>query len=183
MYGMIHRAIYELMAAHHHESEWEAIRSVLNIDPEGMIGTVVYPDAQTFELVENAALAMRIAPDDFLQRLGHFWITFAEQGSYRHILDFTGRDLPSFIKRLDLMHQTVVSAMPHAIVPSFTLVEEQPEALTVDYRSSREGLEPFVAGLFYGLLDRFGHTGSITQVGRFGQATRFLIHYSLHQHS
>jgi hypothetical protein len=183
MYGMIHRAIYELLAAHHSESEWESLKAVLNINPDGMIGTLVYPDAQTIQLVEESAMLLRIAPDEFLRRLGRFWITFAEQGPYRHILDFTGKDLPSFIRGLDLMHQAVVTAMPQANVPSFTLVEDGPEALTVDYRSGREGLEPFVAGLFQGLLDRFDHAGSVAHIGRFGQAARFVIRYDRQSHS
>jgi hypothetical protein len=177
MYGMIHRAIYELLAAHHSDSEWEDLKVVLNISPEGMISTRVYPDAQTIELVDQAAVLLRIAPDEFLRRLGRFWITFAEQGPYRHILDFTGKDLPSFIRGLNLMHQAVVSAMPQANVPSFTLIDDRSETLTVDYRSGREGLEPFVAGLFQGLLDRFGRAGSVAHVGRFGQAARFVIRY------
>jgi hypothetical protein len=174
---MIHRAIYELLKSQHTRSEWETRKAELSIDPDGMISTLVYPDAQTQQLVTEAALLLGISPADFLQQLGRFWTPFAARGSYGYILDFTGKDLASFISGLDRMHQAVVSAMPHADVPSFTLVESRPVSLVVDYRSNRQGLEPFVTGLLYSLLDRFGHAGSVEYIGKYDDAARFLVRY------
>ena len=177
MYGMIHRAIYALLKSQHTKNEWESRKAELSIDPDGMISTVVYPDAKTQQLVAEAALLLRIPEAEFLQQLGRFWPPFAAQGAYAHILEFTGNDLPSFISGLDQMHQAVVSAMPHADVPSFTLVENRPDALVVDYRSNRQGLEPFVTGLLHSLLDRFGDVGSVEYIGQYDDASRFLVRY------
>lgn len=174
---MIHRAICDLLADRYSEEEWEGAKAQLSIDPDGMISTQVYPDAHTLQLVDDAAGLLGVSVKDFLQQLGQFWITFAERGSFRHILDFTGGDLASFIAGLDRMHGAVVSAMPLADVPSFSLVESEPDRLIVDYRSNRQGLETFVAGLFLGLLERFGHRGAVAHLGRFDGAARFAIQY------
>lgn len=183
MYGMIHRAIFELVASQPHWATSEARFSSLVSDPAGMISTSVYPDEQTHDVIKEAAALMRIPVPEFLQRLGRFWITFSENGSYRHILEFTGTGMPSFVAGLDRMHEAVVSAMPQANVPSFSLIENLPGIMVVDYRSTRQGLEPFVIGLLHGLLDRFGHHGSVEMVGRVDQATRFLIRYGSAAHS
>lgn len=179
MYGMIHRAIHDMVELRRSLNQPCLLSSEFSVNPEAMVSTSVYPDSQTNELIEAAATLMGIPAPDFLQRLGRFWITFSENGPYRYILDFTGTDMPSFVAGLDRMHDAVVSAMPLAAVPSFSLVESLPGVMVVDYRSSRQGLEPFVTGLLHGLLDRFGHNGSVELVGRVDQASRFLIRYGL----
>lgn len=178
MYVMIHRAIHDFLAEQYSESEWNSVKAALNVEPEGMISTLVYPDAQTMQLVEDAAMLMDIPTVDFMRKLGRFWVTFSERGAYRRILDFAGEDLASFIQNLDRMHQAVVSAMPRADVPSFTLVDSRPGELVVDYRSNRHGLEAFVIGLLQGLLDRFKHDGCVTHESRVASASRLVIRYA-----
>lgn len=177
MYGMIHRAIHDLVTEQHDPEDWEISRMSLRIGPELMISTAVYPDEKTIELIHRAATLMSLTPEEFLQRLGRFWITFSEKGSFSHMLDFTGKDLPSFIGNLDRMHRAVVLAMPKADVPLFKLVESRPGELIVDYLSTRTGLEPFVTGLLEGLLGRFGHTGSVNHVEGSAQPSRFIVRY------
>ncbi len=177
MYGMIHRAVYDFVIDQHNEDEWETVKSALNVERDGMVSTFVYSDEQTMRLIKNAARLVGVDVPEFLCRLGAFWIMFSESGPYRQILDFTGDDLASFIKNLDKMHQAVISSTPKADVPSFTLVKEYSGELVVDYRSKREGLEPFVIGLLQGLLARFEHVGNVAYKGRLGDASRFVIRY------
>jgi hypothetical protein len=178
MYGMIHRAIFDFLSEQYRESEWDKVKSSLNVEHDSMISTLVYPDSQTMQLVEDAAMLLGISTEEFLRRLGRFWVMFSERGAYRRILDFAGEDLASFIQNLDRMHQAVVSAMPRADVPSFTLVDSRPGELVVDYRSNRNGLEAFVIGLLQGLLDRFKHDGCVTHESRVASASRFVVRYA-----
>ena len=100
MYGMIHRAIYDFLAEQNEEIEEEELQAVLQISRDEMISTHVYPDTHTLELVANAAGFMGMSSDEFMCQLGRFWLNFAERSAYRHILDFTGNDLVSFIENL-----------------------------------------------------------------------------------
>lgn len=178
MYGMIHRAIYEMLAERNSVTEWERLRVGLNIDPDRMISTLVYPDCETLQLVDEAAGLLGIPVFAFFEELGRYWITFVERGSYKHIMNFTGGDLPSFIENLDQMHRAVATAMPGASVPSFRLVASAPGELSVDYRSNRDGLEPLVIGLLRGLIERFGHAGDVHFVGQNDGASRFVLRFS-----
>ena len=112
-----------------------------------------------------------------LGRFGRYWVRFAERGSYGHILDFTGSDLVSFIQNLDRMHQAVLSAMPAAQVPSFSVVRHEDGKLRVKHNSERAGLEPFVVGLLQGLLDRFGLEGEVEQVESMSNSAEFAVVY------
>lgn len=178
MYGMIHRAILDFLEQNSCDDEWQKLQSHIAIGPDLMISTIVYPDEKTIELVNHAAALMDLSPQDFLRRLGQFWIVFSERGPFGHIMDFTGKNLATFIGNLNRMHQAVLLAMPNADVPSFELVESRPGELIVDYRSSRTGLEPFVTGLLEGLLRRFGHKGSVSLAERSVQPARFIVRYA-----
>jgi hypothetical protein len=90
-------------------------------------------------------------------------------------MDFTGRDLGTFLKNLDRMHHSVAAVMPKARLPSFTLIEQSSGHFLVQYRSERTGLEPFVGGLLEGLLEWFELTGNVEQVNYKSNTAHFLI--------
>ncbi|MBU6266060.1 MAG: heme NO-binding domain-containing protein [Sphingomonadales bacterium] len=176
MYGMIHRALRGMVIEQAGEAAWDEIERGLGFGPAQQISAQIYDDAVTLAMVGAAAERMKLPVAELLGRFGRHWIGFAERGSYGAIMDFTGRDLASFIGNLDRMHQAVLAALPEARVPSFELVDATPGRLRVRYRSEREGLEPFVAGLLEGLLDRFGLTGEVSRVhGAVNDAAEFLV--------
>lgn len=177
MYGMIHRAIHDFMSEQLTQSELNSVRDRFHISPEDMVSSVVYSDAMTDALIQSAADAMGIGKAAMLEQLGRFWISFSAKGAYRHILDFTGKDLPSFIQGLDRMHQAVILAMPKADVPSFELIGQCKGELLVNYLSNRQGLEPFVVGLLHGLIARFGHRGTVEHKTSQVASAQFLVIY------
>ncbi len=175
MYGMIHRAIRQMVIDEAGPERWASIERRHGVGPQDMISAHVYEDALTVALLQSAADELGMALPDCLRAFGHYWIRFAERGSYGALMDFTGRDLPSFIANLDRMHQAVQAAMPAARVPSFTLAEARPDRIRVEYRSEREGLEPFVEGLLAALVERFGQRGTVTLEPGQSNAVEFLI--------
>lgn len=177
MYGMIHRGIRAMLVEDLGEQAWAELEQHLRIGPGELVSMAVYEDARTVGILAGAAVRMGLTPEQCLERFGRYWIRFAERGSYGHIMDFTGRDLASFIQNLDRMHQAALAAMPEASVPSFTLVDQAEGSLRVKYHSERSGLEPFVVGLLHGLLDRFGLTGEVQPVPGRGNAAEFVVTY------
>lgn len=161
MYGMIHRGIRFMVSEELGESVWEEICETLQIGPEHLISASTYDDALTIRILQKVAQGVGVALPDLLRKFGRHWIKFADRGSYAAMMDFTGRDLVTFVSNLDRMHQAVVVAMPNARVPSFRLVENQAGRLVIAYRSERAGLESFVVGLLEGLLVRFELRGSV----------------------
>lgn len=176
MYGMIHRGIRQMIIDQSGPDVWQKIEARMEIGPDHLVSAQVYDDELTLSLLAMAADELDCSITDCLKSFGRYWVRFAERGSYGAMMDFTGRDLATFIGNLDRMHQAVQAAMPEARVPSFRLVEQRPNCLKVEYLSDREGLEPFVIGLLEGLLDRFATSGSVEWVKRQGNAPMFMVH-------
>lgn len=157
------------------EDAWNATEKKLGIGPTELITGLVYEDSLTIEIISEAAARLNLAFDDALLEFGRYWIKFAAQGPFKSFMNFTGQDLPSFISNLDRMHLAVGTAMPNAQLPSFTLIESTPHRLRIEYRSERMGLEKFVVGLLYGLMERFNTTGTVNIAARSEHATTFDI--------
>lgn len=175
MYGMIHRAIREMVIDTAGAPAWEALERELDVGPADMISAVVYPDEHTLTLLGAAAERMGRTVPECLRVFGGHWVRFAGGGAYAGIMDFVSQDFAGFIANLDRMHQAVRVAMPDARVPEFTLLADEGSTVRVGYRSERAGLEPFVEGLLEGLLARFGKSGRAALVGMGPAGAEFLV--------
>jgi hypothetical protein len=164
MYGMIHRAVREMVTETAGAEAWREIERDAAVGPREMISALVYEDTVTFALVAAAAARLGLSVEEALRAFGRYWIRFTVQGSYADIIRFTGRDIETVIVNLDRMHSAVLAAMPDARMPSFSIVESVPGALRVRYESERSGLDTFVVGLMEGLLDHFGHAGEVSRL-------------------
>lgn len=175
MYGMVHRAIRQMASEQLGPAGWAIIEREAGSGPAEFISLCVYDDSRTMALLSSAARHLELDMDDALRTLGRYWVRYAEQGPFAAIMDFTGRDLVSFIANLDRMHDAVRMAMPDARVPSFKVVEHDAGALRVRYTSEREGMTMFVIGLFEALLERTGERGTVAPVSGPGNAAEFAI--------
>lgn len=179
MYGMIHRALQAMVVEEFGPEAWDAVSMAAKVGPAELVSAVVYPDEVTLRIIQASAFRSGRAEEEFLRRFGAFWVRFAEQCPYGDIMDFTGRDIRTFIGNLDRMHFAVVDLMPGAKVPSFALTEDTRDQLRVRYRSPRTGLEAMVLGLLEGLLDRFGIEGEVTAVAGINEGAEFLINLAV----
>lgn len=175
MYGMIHRGIRQMVIDQFGSDIWNEVTSKLETGPEHFISAQVYDDEQTVALLAAVAERLGTTMPECLKSFGRYWIQFAERGSYGAIMDFTGKDIATFIDNLDRMHQAVQVVMPDAKVPSFRLVASSVDELQVEYRSDRSGLGPFVIGLLEGLLVRFDLAGEVEEMVGQGNAPQFRI--------
>lgn len=165
MYGMIHRSILAYCRAGLPEGEANSLLDLAARRPDLFVTASSYSDSITLELVGEGASALGQDVGRFLQGLGEFWVSFADNGPYAPMMQVGGDTLPAFIRNLDRLHVAVAAALPAVVTPSFRVIEEAPGELLVGYRSPREGLEPFVVGLLKGLSRRFGYAGEAERVG------------------
>ena len=177
MYGMIHRAMRQMVHEELGEEAWLALEQKLAIGPTELLTGMVYDDALTLQIVAEAAARLNLSVEQCLFAFGQYWVRFAGQGSLSSIMKFTGQNLASFIAILDPLHLAVGAAMPGARLPSFATLENAPGHLVVEYRSDRAGLESFVLGLLQGLMDRFQARGDIEVLHRGEKSILFDIRY------
>lgn len=177
MYGMIHRALRQMVLNERGKEAWASIELAAGVEPSDFISSATYPDEVTQRLLSISSEMLGQDMDDLLTQFGRFWIRYAETSSFAPILSFTGRDIVSFVANLDRMHRTIEDVMPHAIMPSFSVLTDNVGQMTIEYRSTRTGLAPFVTGLFLGLLDRFNLTGSVEIISKDSAKHVFAVEY------
>lgn len=161
MYGMIHRAVRDMVTVHAGQAVWQDIEAKTGAGPAEMIGVLVYDDEITFRLLSAAAERLDLPLPDLMEKFGRHWIEYIGQKQFGRLLDIAGRDLLSVLTNLDRLHAAVLAAMPQARVPSFTVVAAQNDSILLRYRSQRKGLEPLIKGLLVGLLNRFQLHGDV----------------------
>ncbi|MCZ8171612.1 MAG: heme NO-binding domain-containing protein [Novosphingobium sp.] len=177
MYGMIHRALRQMVLDTEGSHTWQVIEQRAAIGPAHLISSAVYDDDTTLRVLSATSETLNEALDRLLYRFGIYWIEYAEKSSFAPILNFTGADLESFIRNLDTMHRTITDVLPGSQMPSFQVQDQQPGRMIVQYRSHRTGLEPFVEGLLVGLIERFGLEGSVNRLSAGDAGVIFSLEY------
>lgn len=177
MYGMIHCAVREMVVGQLGVDEWASLEREAKITVADQISLKVYDDALTMHIMEAAAGRLGLTLPDCLAAFGRHWVGFAANGSFKSIMEFTGDDIVTFVGNLDQMHRAVVRTLPSARMPSFRVIESGLESFKVQYRSERDGLERFVAGLFEGLLEHFGLVGDVTLTKQDSEGLEFVVNF------
>jgi len=72
MYGMINKAIQELLTARLGEAAWKAICVRTNTDPT-FVTMAKYPDEVTYNLMAAASEALGLPADTLLEQFGEYW--------------------------------------------------------------------------------------------------------------
>lgn len=155
MYGMVTKAIGEMVCKEHGEAAWERIKSRAGVQIDTFVSNDLYPDEMTYQLVGAAAEELKLPVDQVLQAFGRHWILETAQSGYGELLTASGRNLPEFLKNLPNFHTRVTLIHPYLKPPRFACTEVDVDSLKLHYRTERPGLTQFVFGLLDGLAILF----------------------------
>ena len=161
MYGMIHKAARQFVIEDRGQATWTAIVEQCDLNDEHFISGQHYSDEVTVSLLGQISKNLNRPLQDLLFDFGKYWVKFTAKSSYANVLEMAGDDLVTFLDNLDTMHRSIKATMPEAVMPTFAVTRHDGPNIELLYRSEREGLEDFVRGLLYGLLDRFSEHGEI----------------------
>ncbi len=155
MYGLVNKAVQSFVVENHDEETWEALKAKAGITDEAFVSMQSYPDDVTYQLVGAASEMMEVPAADILESFGHFWIKFAMDEGYGHLLDMAGNSLIAFLQNLNHMHTNIAQTYTKLQPPYFKCEQLSENEAVVYYSSKRPGLAPFVVGLLKGLAIRF----------------------------
>jgi hypothetical protein len=164
MYGLVNKAIADMVTTRFGKETWENIRQKANVESETFLSMEGYPDDVTHRLVKAASVVLNLSSAQIMEAFGEFWVEYTAQEGYGEMLDMSGDDLPEFLQNLDNMHARIGVSFPNLKPPSFECNETDESSLSLEYRSEREGLAPMVVGLVKGLGSRFDTEVDVTQV-------------------
>jgi hypothetical protein len=155
MYGMVNKAVQDLIVTIHGEEVWEKIRQQAGVEEEMFISDEPYPDDITFRLVAAASAVLAVPAEVVLNQFGRWWILKTAKEGYGHLMKAGGRSLGEFLVKLPNFHTRIVMMMPSLRPPEFECSDVEQDSLRLHYRSHRRGLSAFVIGLLDGLGEMF----------------------------
>jgi hypothetical protein len=151
MYGLVNKAMEELIVGRYGSERWELIKQRAAVDVDVFISNQSYPDDVTYRLVSAASEILDLPAPRILEEFGEHWVLHTGRQGYGNLLAAGGRSLAEFLYNLPDLHTRVAMIFPDLEPPHFTVIEVAPGRLRLQYRTHRAGLAPFVIGLLHGL--------------------------------
>ena len=155
MYGLVHTSVRDMVLQNHGTDTWEKIRAIAGVGDEDFLAMNSYDDSIILSLVSAASETLEITSDQCLDEFGQFWVLDTAAKHYREMIDGFGHSIWTLLENLDHMHDRMTSTFHGYDPPSFFLENTTHNTHLLHYRSSRQGLTPFVIGLLKGLAIHF----------------------------
>ena len=151
MYGIVNKAIQDLVIANFGEEKWENILDRSGIEEDFFISSEAYDDDITFKLAKAVSEEMKMSLNDVLVAFGEWWVVKTTKEKYGGLMESGGSSLKEFLENLPLFHNRVMLIYPKLTPPEFKVSDISERSLNLHYFSKREGLQEFVRGLIQGL--------------------------------
>jgi hypothetical protein len=164
MYGLVNKAIKDLVITKFGEDKWQEICELTNFHDGEFVSMNPYPDSLTYDLVKNAARVLKADAPVILEAFGEYWILYTADEGYGDLMDLTGSSFTEFLANLDMLHYRINNIMPDLAAPQFSIRNEQENSVELEYRSHREGFVPMLYGLIKGLGKRFELEVAVKQI-------------------
>tara|TARA_B110000503_G_C7036888_1_gene366504 strand:+ start:122 stop:670 length:549 start_codon:yes stop_codon:yes gene_type:complete len=164
MYGIINKSLKDMVLRQFGEPAWQRVMQSAQVDDDSFLTMRIYDDQVTYSLAAAAAEVLGLTLEDALRAFGVHWVQVTLQEQYETLMQATGKDMASFLRNLNALHDRISSTFLDYKPPHFMVEELSDGALKVTYISEREGLTPFVEGLLAGLAQRFNTSMSIRRI-------------------
>lgn len=164
MYGLVNRAVEQLVVSHKGEAGWLRVCERAKISSDGFVAMCPYHDDVTFSLVGAASEELGLTMAQVLEAFGEYWILYTAEEGYGELLNAGGDNLRDFLLSLNDMHGRVETIFPQMRLPVFRVVDIAPGDYWLHYESERVGLAPMVTGLVKGLAKRFGQAVEVQHI-------------------
>lgn len=163
MYGMIHKAIRDMVTTVHGEATWQQVLSESGAGDADFLSLRSYDDKIAYALVGACSSILSAPAEACLEDFGRFWILVTASEHYGEMMRSYGQDTFSLLNHMNEMHERISSTFSGYKPPHFTVESTGDSSCLLHYRSIREGLSPFVVGLVLGLGEFFGEKVEITR--------------------
>jgi hypothetical protein len=155
MYGIVNRAIEDLVVENYGTDRWRKIKEASGVDIDFFISNEPYDDSITYKLAQAAAGELGISINEVLNAFGEWWVLRTGKQKYGAMMEAGGSNLRQFLINLPKFHNRVILIYPKLTPPEFQVTDITDSSLVLHYISKRQGLHHFVLGLLNGLAKVF----------------------------
>lgn len=161
MYGIVNKAIEELICEHFGTDKWEEVKQHSGVNIDFFMSNDPYDDDITYKLATSASHVLNLSIDSVLNAFGEYWVLNTGKRKYGMLMESGGHNLQAFIHNLPAFHNRISLIYPKLAPPEFKIVTLSDTKLEVHYFSHRPGLQEFMRGLLSGLGKFFNENISI----------------------
>ena len=151
MYGIVNKAIEDLVTTNFGADKWEAVKELSGVDVDFFISNEPYDDDITFKLATAASEVLHMPVGDVLMAFGEWWVIKTGKEKYGGLMEAGGTNLREFLVNLPMFHNRVMLIYPKLTPPEFRTSDSTENSICIHYHSKRQGLQEFVRGLLSGL--------------------------------
>jgi len=151
MYGMVNKAVEDMVVRHHGEPMWERIKANAGVETDVFMSNENYADEITYRVVAAASRILQTPAEQTLINFGEHWVLHTAQEGYGGLMSAAGKTLPEFMRNLPNFHSRMTMFFPKLQPPHFECTDLAERSLKLHYHSHRQGLAPFVVGLMQSL--------------------------------
>ncbi len=163
MYGMVNKAVEDMVVLRHGEMAWEQIKTMARVDVDVFMSNECYADDITYKLVGSASQVLKVPADQILIEFGEHWVLHTAQEGYGGLMNAASNSLSEFMRNLPNFHSRMTMVFPKLQPPHFECTEITGQSLRLHYHSHRQGLAPFVVGVMQGLGKKFNTPVTVWQ--------------------
>jgi hypothetical protein len=151
MYGIVNKAIEDMVKANYGFDVWEKIIFSSGVDVDFFVSNQPYDDDITFKLAQAASAELNIPVEKVMESFGEWWVLKTGMEKYGGMMKAGGKDLREFLINLPIFHNRIMLIYPKLTPPEFKISDVADGCIHVHYFSKRQGLQEFVRGLLKGL--------------------------------
>ena len=155
MYGIINKAVEDMIVNNYGQQQWAKIKLAAGIDSDIFLSTEPYDDSVTLKLVGLASRELHIPESEVLFNFGKFWVLGTAHDNYGLLMKAAGDNLHDFLLNLPHFHDRIALIFSKSRPPEFRTIEIKTNSIEIHYFSQRDGLSHFVRGLLQGLGEYF----------------------------
>lgn len=164
MYGIVNKAIQDLVTFNFGAAVWEKVKISSGVDIDYFLSNEPYDDDITFKLAVAVGTEMDMSIEAVLMAFGEWWILRTTKEKYGSLLEAGGSNLKEFLNNLPAFHNRIMLIYPKLTPPEFKVSHVEESSIQVHYFSKRQGLQEFVRGLLQGLAKLYEVNATITLI-------------------
>lgn len=164
MYGIVNKAIQDMIISGHGEETWEAVKKCSGVDEDFFVSNEPYDDIVTYKLAGAASEVLDIPVSQVLNSFGRYWIIKTGKEKYGSLMEAGGSNLKEFLVNLPSFHNRIMLAFPNLNPPEFKVSDIENSSVKIHYFSSRQGLHEFVKGLLLGLGEMYSVAAEVVHI-------------------
>ena len=100
MYGLVNKAVEQLVQRQFGEDKWMEIKNKAGVD-SNFVAMGSYPDEVTFSLVAAASEVLGSPPEAILEAFGEHWIQFTVDEGYGEMMAMYGSSVFEFLNKYE----------------------------------------------------------------------------------